>query len=170
MGIRILGKAPANIIQRLRIEEMFMGRVSVSLGAGKMRDPEENLSILLSNPMNLFQGSNDIGYMFQHIDPIDSVEVIVLERVGENIQVMENVGLGSRVPVQTDGPTNLPIPATDIQYVHQQSLKVRETEFILIRCSGLSQYLNEDRYVHIKADGLTLKVLVLTSFYALLTV
>jgi hypothetical protein len=98
---------------------MFMGWISVSQGAGKVRDPEENLGILLSNPMNLFQGSNDIGHMFQHIDPVDSVEVIVLERVRENIQVMENIGLGSRVPVQTDGPTDLPIPATDIQYVHQ---------------------------------------------------
>jgi len=62
-----------------------------------------------ADPVNLFHGSDHIGHMFQHIDPEDLVKVIILERVGENIQIMDDICLGFRISIQTNGPADLPV-------------------------------------------------------------
>jgi len=118
---RIIRKTTTKIIQRLRIKKMFMSRVSVGMGAGKMRDSKKDLSPILANSVNLFHGPNHIVYMLQDVNAVDLVKNIVLKGIGKDIQVMKDIGLRFRVPVQSQGPLDLPVAATDVQYFHKSS-------------------------------------------------
>ena len=74
----------------------------------------KDLSPGSTDPVNLFHGTNYIGYMFQDVDAVELVEGIVGKGVGKNVQIMDDVGLGFRILIQTNSPADLPVSTTDV--------------------------------------------------------
>ena len=69
----------------------------------------------LGNSMQLVNESEDVGYVLDDVTTDDLVELVVVKRIGKDAQVMNEIGLSSRIRVDTDRARKLVLPTSYVQ-------------------------------------------------------
>lgn len=72
-------------------------------------------SARLGDSIQLVYESEDVGYVLNDVTTDDFVELVVVERIGEDAQVMNEVRLSSRIRIDTDRARKLVLPTPYVQ-------------------------------------------------------
>src|SRR5262245_23300296 len=85
---------------------------------GIVRSLDPDCAARFGQAMEFLHGADDVGYVLDHVDRHDPVEGAVGERIGEAIEIAENVGLAGGIAIDADRAGSLPDPAADVENSH----------------------------------------------------
>jgi hypothetical protein len=71
--------------------------------------------------MQLVYESEDVWYVLDDVTTDDLVELVVVKGIGEDTQVMNEIGLSSRIRVDTDRARKLVLPTPYVQNSYRDS-------------------------------------------------
>src|SRR5579862_2597645 len=103
------------IVERTDGKEVLVRRIDARPYGPEVRYNDRDESAAPANSMQLFYHAHYVVQMLKCIVQQDLVEGLVVKRIGECVQVVEHVGIGSVIEVQTYRAGSLPGPASQIE-------------------------------------------------------
>ncbi len=132
--------------ERKTVEVLFVRRVAERAVIGVVRRFDADAAAGLHQPVEFLHGPDDIAQMLDYVDRTQAVEGAVGERIGEPVEIADDVGRAGRVDVDTNGALVLANAAADIQRSQENPPCVP-----VFPCRSLSLSL-EERRVPLQAD------------------
>jgi len=106
-----------------------VGRIAEGAEVGVVRGDHEDLAAGAHQAVEFLHGAYDVGDMFDDVYGLEGVEGAVFERVGEVVEIGQNVGAGCGVAVDADRTWALVDAAADIEdFVWQAMIVTRLKE------------------------------------------
>src|SRR5690348_6075088 len=96
----------------------FMGGIAEGAEVGVVRGFDADGAARADQAMEFLHGADDIVHMLDDVNGGEAVEGAVGERIGEAIEVDENVGAAGGIPVDSNGTGLLMNPAADVEDSH----------------------------------------------------
>jgi hypothetical protein len=90
--------------------------IGVGIMGAEMRRHDENIRAIARDAVNLRHGARYVADVLDDMRHVDALERVVIQRPGKLIQIPDDIGGGSRVNVDANGPwLRFTGTATDIQ-------------------------------------------------------
>jgi len=119
--VGLIGK----VIEGFESKMMPMGWILPGIETRKMGGPDLYEGSVPRDPVDLFDRPDHIVKMLKDMMAVDQVELIVRGRPGKDVQIVNEVRLGSRIHIDPDGIILLPLAAPDIQNLHTPPPTIR---------------------------------------------
>jgi len=106
-------------IERVRIDLISMRRVGCPIRICVMRRDQFYPSAVFRDPIELADERHDIRNMLDGMVRDDEIEFVIGKRIGKCAEIMDHIGAGFRIVVQTDRTFVLICSAADVENFHR---------------------------------------------------
>ncbi len=117
----VVGRLAAEIIKGLQREVVNVGRIGIRINGSEVRRVDFHDGAGISDSMNFFHQRNGVRNMFDHMAKNDSVEGIVFNRIGEHVEIVNDVHAWKSGDVEAGGARRFSISTAKIKDVFGHS-------------------------------------------------
>src|ERR1035437_1072700 len=129
----------AEVAKTEAVQVALVGGIAARAEIGVVRRLDAHRAARAHQAVKLLRGAHHVGDVLDHVDGRQPVERAVGERVGEPVQVRQDVGAAGGIPVDTDGARLLVNAAADVESLHlrhSSSVSMAKSHWPRVTTSG----------------------------------